>query len=314
MSAKKNRYLNQAGFTLIETMVAIAVLAIGIMAMISFISAQQRETRALVENLDKIDLHTLIESTLSDGTVCTFEVQSTPLTFNPALIQSNPSPGANQNPTFYMSKIHSSDDANSKPVLVTGGSYGSNSTLKVASIVLNIIGAEADPDKFIGEFVVTFNPANMVRQLKPIKIKTTIITDKLSVAPNKKIIGCLTPETVATATTAPPMVITCPVLPPPPLAPVAVPVGGDCRSFGCPATSPYLSGCDLTALGSKGYFLVRYTKGAPSSTYLQEGGNCGKGGFTGNLYCSSVDTGPVSVTNCPVRLGRGLSSTTYVNQ
>ncbi len=313
MNQKKYKSLHQAGFTLVEALVAIAVMSVGLFAIMTFVSAQQKETRALNENLDKIDLLKLLNSTLADGTVCTLEVQENPLAFNPASIIPYPTAGMNQNPSFRIGQFRSSDDVTSPTVLVVGDSYGSNSTLKVESIVLNIIGAQPDPNKFTGEFVVSIDSSSMVRQLKPIRIMTTVLTDKNSFAPSKKIIGCLSPL-VAAANSAPPVMSVCPILPSPPPPPVAVPVGGDCSSFSCPAANPYLAGCNLTALGSKGSFIVRYTKGTPSSTYLQEGTNCGKGGFTGSLYCSTVDSGPVSATSCPVHLGRGLSNTSYINQ
>lgn len=292
----KKNLQTQNGFSIIEALIAIGIISIGFYAMSTFVSVQQKETRALNENLDKIDLRNLLESTLADGTVCTFEVQVSPLFLDPAKIKTGPVP------SFRLTKIHSSDDAAAPAVLEVGGTYGSNASIKVQNIVLNIIKDDADPDKFTGEFVVTLDPASLVRPLKPITVQTIIYTDTTTTAPNKKIIACLSPEVVAKA-------YSCPAPP----ATSNVVVGGDCRAFSCPAARPFLAGCNLTALGSKGSFIVRYTKGAPSSIYLQEGTNCGKGGFTGTLTCSSTDNGPTSFATCPVHLGRGYSSTSYQN-
>ena len=95
----------------------------------------------------------------------------------------------------------------------------------------------------------------------------------------------------------------CVVRPKPVVVNVALGVRGDCTRFSCPANAPYLIGCSIQNLGSDGRFLVQYNRTQipkASDTYIQEGDNCGKGGFSGDITCSSEFTSNLNATSCPV--------------
>ena len=325
---EKNKNLNSfrssiSGFSLIEVLVSIGVLAIVMTGTMSYMSNQQKETKALAENLDRQDLKYVMESLMSDGSICSFEIEDSlgdPI-INASTLKTAP-------PKFSLPQIHRSMTGTGT-FIEAGKAYNDNPNFKIASIELsNFQDVANNPDMFMADFVVNLDQAYLVRPLKPVRVSALLLSDSTTPTTSKKIIGCIgggnsqNVIAAAKAAAATSASLVCP--PPAPLLalPTTINVGpADCKTYtsgspgGCPAATPYITGCSLTDLGSKGSFTVKYHRDVTAGLnnfYLQEGTNCSKGGFTGQIYCSAKNPGtPLNATNCPVKLGKGLASTTY---
>ena len=179
--------MNKKGISLVETTVALGVMAILALAVSSMISNQQKESRSVSESLAKLDLEKLLIASLASGEICTFELtQPSPKTFDSTAISGSTPP------TITLTGLHASAIA-SAPLLVQTGTKASpaSSSLIVNSIVIgNIVGA-GTPDSFLADLKIDFDPTKTVRVLKPISLKMTLNTDPTSPAKNKKITGCL---------------------------------------------------------------------------------------------------------------------------
>ncbi len=156
-----------------------------------------RETNALTQKLASTDLEKLLQTSLSDGSVCQYIVN------NPAVLtfdSTNVSPTTPQviTPTL---PIYASVQAG--PPIVTGpvvaqigqpaSAYSSSAIIK--TITLSISGAPSPPPPagpgatFTGNWLVTLDPTKLVRAILPISVATTLTVD--TTAPTAAMItGC----------------------------------------------------------------------------------------------------------------------------
>lgn len=175
--------INERGMSLIELLIAFALFAIVMSGMATMASFQNKETRAMQENLQKLDAERLLNTILMRYNVCRQEVKGK--VFNAAskpmqdieLEQiryvENPDP---QTPALFRKK---------EPLSSAPGS------LQVDSIFIKRIAllptAMNPKDRFLGELTVSFKRDNLVRSVKPIVMKVILETDP-STPENKKVI------------------------------------------------------------------------------------------------------------------------------
>jgi hypothetical protein len=166
-------------------MVAIGILSIAMMGMMTLQTNLQRETRALTEKLESLDLEKFIISALADGRICTAEL--TPSVFNGnksfKINAGNP-----EETVFTLEKgLHSSVTDPTK-ILIASGDVPSAliKTLKVKSDGITITDfVKVDSNLYSANIKVEFDGKNLVRQIKPISVKTTVATNT-----SNTIIGC----------------------------------------------------------------------------------------------------------------------------
>jgi prepilin-type N-terminal cleavage/methylation domain-containing protein len=159
----------QAGFSLIEIMVSVAIMAVIASALTSMIVSQQREVRALTEKMLVIDLETQLRNTLLRPGFCgclfrgsTLNTLTSPLSlslgfasipsaFNP-LIPVFPTPCAPM----------------PGGVLAAKGAKVSGSSIKVADILLKNV-VDLGGGNYSGELSVTLDSSTLIRPLKDVK-------------------------------------------------------------------------------------------------------------------------------------------------
>jgi len=178
---------DEKGMSLVEVLVATAIMGFVVFALTTQIISQQRESKALAEKLGSLDLQQLLLSVLSDGSVCSFQLtdpsQSTYRSTNIINSQSL----ASQKITLQRILMRPVADS---AVLVQVGEAASpiSPHLSVASIEIDSI--EGAGDFFTGQFVISLNSSGP-RPPKALRVRTTLQTDPASPANAKVIVGCM---------------------------------------------------------------------------------------------------------------------------
>lgn len=176
---KKSYKANQKGMSLVEVLVSIGLLGIGMLAMMSFMSVQNRENKALVESLSRNDMQRFVSSVLSDGSVCTAELanptlfdssKTAPYTINIDDLSSN---------EIAITKLHSSAKSTA-PVFLEKTkkvNIGPSESLYVSDIKIKNFMSMGEPDKYTADLEISLDSSKLVRPLKPATTKLIIVTN-----------------------------------------------------------------------------------------------------------------------------------------
>lgn len=181
------KWRNDKGMSLVEVLVAVAIMGFLAFALTTQIIAQQRESKALAEKLGALDLQQFLLSILSNGSVCSFQLTDP----SQAGFRSTNVINSESLPTqkIVLQRILMQPNSGSQ-VLVQVGEAASpiSPHLTVSSIEIDSI--EGSGDFFTAQFVVSLNSQGP-RQLKPLRVRTTLQTDPASPANAKVVVGCM---------------------------------------------------------------------------------------------------------------------------
>lgn len=184
---------NQKGQSLVQVVVAAAIMAIIMLSMISLQANQAKESRAIIEKLAALDFQQELIRIFSDGTLCTSLLTlPTPRQFN----SSTSAPGSPNPPslTLPLSQIPISAAPGSPP-FATAGALASPiaRTLFVAGgrpfQLTSIIGSSSGGvGRFSANFTVGFDQNQLIRPLSPASVRVSLRTT--SAGPIETITGC----------------------------------------------------------------------------------------------------------------------------
>lgn len=178
--------LNSTGFSILEVLISFAIMSIGLAAMLSLMSMQNKEIRANLEKLQALEVERVLISALNNGSTCLHLVN------NPAVL------------TFDSTAITPLTPAVVTPTLpiyanVVGGIPGPTvaqvgqplssepGSLVVGSIDLKITSGSAG--NYLGYWEVGFNHTKLVRPIKPIRVNMIFGADDSTVTA-AKILSC----------------------------------------------------------------------------------------------------------------------------
>lgn len=177
---------NEKGQALMQVLVASAIMGIIMMAVASTIQTQNTEAAALRQKLAGLEVKTLIQSILADGTVCKYQLATVaPQSITLAKVKSN-------SYEIPIVKLPASGTAQgvANPVLQT--TVGSNNatpsdpTLLVTKIAFdNFTEIPGAPLSYKTQLSITFDETKLVRTMRPITVPLTIQTDA-----SGKVINC----------------------------------------------------------------------------------------------------------------------------
>lgn len=163
------------GMSLVEILVVVGLMTITMFAMMSFMSTQYKEAKALNESLARTELQRYLLTTLSDGAICTAELA------NPSLFTAGALPytlntddlAAN---SIELTSIHAAAVATAPIVIQKNAvvNVGSNANLEVSSILFKNFISTGASDKYMADLQVSFTPSSMVRPLKPATLKVIV--------------------------------------------------------------------------------------------------------------------------------------------
>ncbi len=175
---------NQKGMSLIEVMLAAAIMLVVGAGISSLILSQARETKSLAEVLAALDLEKNIIASMADGTVCQYMLNNpSQSTFNStALPYKVTSPG----PIY--AKIAPTGPG---PIVAKVGDTASaySSSMIIKSIKLEVLNGSGN--SYMGNWLIEFDETKSVRSHKPISIGATLNVDSTNPTA-AKFVGCMT--------------------------------------------------------------------------------------------------------------------------
>ncbi|MGZ3773286.1 MAG: type IV pilus modification PilV family protein [Pseudobdellovibrionaceae bacterium] len=204
--------IKHSGQSLVEVLVGAGIMSIVIMGLMSMLTSQQKETKALTEKLASLDLEKLLIASLADGTICTAELTNSAT--NPSAPYSIDT--TNAAAAINLTSLHSSAAAGA-PVLVSNGTTASalSSSLVVSGITVSNFINTGVPDRYLANIQVKYKPGQLVRPLKPIVIKVNISTDPTTPLNAKKIVSCSADSGGSSGKVITPLYLYCLSCPPP---------------------------------------------------------------------------------------------------
>jgi hypothetical protein len=162
---------DRLGFSLVESLVAIGVMSTMMWVSMDMILQQRRELKSISESLASMETQGTLLKTLSEPSTCEYALnQPTPRTFNSNLVSYATPQSINLN------RIPAFASATAPTVVEVGQPPSANSnSLIVESIRLSLYSRVGS--NFTAEWIIEWNPANMIRLLKPIRIPTIVTAD-----------------------------------------------------------------------------------------------------------------------------------------
>lgn len=167
--------LNRRGQTLIQAVVALGLMSVISLGFATVMNQQNKELKALQENLAVLDLEKSLIAATSSGQVCQYVLNSpSPRTFN----ATNVFAGRPEEINLGSSPIPASVVGGTPgPTLVQAGvpiaNQNSRVHVKAVKFVINS-GAGAN---FTGHWQVEFDNTRTVRSLKPLKVSGSLVAD-----------------------------------------------------------------------------------------------------------------------------------------
>lgn len=196
--------MNSRGFTIVEVMVATAVMSIAALAFITMMNHQQNEMRWLTEKLGSIELQRSVTATMNDS-VCTWLLTdpsqsetATPPNRDKSVI--NATNLATETIQFQNLPSAASAAGAASPL----ASVGQPASASVQSLVvqsISLIGfSSLGPNLFSATLQVVFDSSRLVRSLRPLTFAARIATNPADPVTAKTITNCFmttAPTTVA---------------------------------------------------------------------------------------------------------------------
>lgn len=176
---------DQRGQSIVQVLISVGLMGILMTAFTSMMAMQYRETNALSQKLASTDLERLLQSSLSNGSVCQY------ITNNPAILTFDSTKVSPTTPQIVTPTLPIFASVQLGPPVVTGpivaqiGQSASSfsSSAIIEAIGLSISGAPSPLPTpgpgvvFTGNWIITLDPTKLVRALAPIRVATTITVD-----------------------------------------------------------------------------------------------------------------------------------------
>lgn len=183
-SSKDTPSFANKGQSLVQMLVAVAIMSIIMLAFTSMLTVLQRETKHLSQKITVLELKNLLSSILSDGSVCAFELN------NPTVLSFD---STNPSASISINQIHASASS-SAPIVAKAAvaAFESESSVLIQSISLK--GFTGTGTTYIANWEIAFDQSTLVHPLKPILIPTKLIVDNTTPT-STKIQSCYTAST-----------------------------------------------------------------------------------------------------------------------
>lgn len=180
---------NQSGQSLIQALASVAIMGVVMAAFATVMSSQQQEVQALTQKMAAMDLEKLLIQSLSDGNVCKY------ITNNPSVLTFDANAVSPTSPQVITPTLPIYASVQTGPPMVLGpvvAQPGEKASALTSSLVIRSIKLEISNgagSSYLGNWVVDFEPAGLIRAVQPVKVSTRLTVDA-SIPSAAKIIGC----------------------------------------------------------------------------------------------------------------------------
>lgn len=170
----------QAGFSLIEILVALGLLSIVTMVITTMISNMARETKYLRESIASADVQKTLTTALSSGAVCNYALNTpTPLTFDSTQVTAGNKQVMSLPPSrpIYAYIDETGPTPVPGPVLLEIGKSGSAYADSLQVSAIELVVQSGSGANFIGYWQVKFDDTKLVRSIRPVTMSAFLTVD-----------------------------------------------------------------------------------------------------------------------------------------
>lgn len=180
---------NQAGFSIVEVLISVGIMAIVMLSMSSMMVAQNKSIQQMETKLAILDIERYMITALASSSVCSFALTDpAPKVFNSEFVGTA---------TIPLASIHSAADVSSPNIVSVGSPISTSSSVTVQAIsVKDLQVLTTGPDDFRGYLEVSFNNSQGF-QYKPLRFLINIKTNAASPITAKEIASCNAAESSA---------------------------------------------------------------------------------------------------------------------
>lgn len=184
--AMKSVLRNQAGFGLIEVLIAVAILIVVSLGMAGSLSDMHSHLRAISQKQEILELRNLVTQQMLKAGVCTWQLKDKVIDVSMPTSEASPSPTV-----LNLGQLYMGQDASS-PLLARNGERipESLSGVKVSNIYFKNIYATGNPNEFKGLFQITFNVNSLSRPVKPLQVQQIFTVNSADPSSAKRIQLC----------------------------------------------------------------------------------------------------------------------------
>ena len=168
------RINNCQGFSILEALIAIGIMAIVMAGFTSMLSAQNKETKAMSEVIGSQDLQKSLSAAMSDGAVCKEVLKNIPFNAQ-AVVAGNPETIDLGTSPLYISMINPTTPG---PVLFKKGDkpsvYTSSLVIQSIKLIIDSGAYSGAAGSFAARWEVQFDRSKMIRALRSLVVATTL--------------------------------------------------------------------------------------------------------------------------------------------
>jgi prepilin-type N-terminal cleavage/methylation domain-containing protein len=189
----KNRLKSQSGFSLVEVMIAAAIMGGLAYAYMQMSQVQNKSARALQATIARIDLEKSVINSLSNGAICSFLLNDSSQSTNRSGVDTfnSASVTAATPLEITIKNLLASPDAAAPSIAEVGKAASALATKLIIGKMKFVIKPNQPPDIFLADFHIEFEQTFGMRAMSDIVIKNIQVATDTASPPNaKKIIGC----------------------------------------------------------------------------------------------------------------------------
>lgn len=200
MKAMRIEMMNKSGQSLVQVLVGIGLVGVLALAFTEFVRYQQKELRAIQQKQELTELkNTLFQIFSANSSYCSWQLATNSVTGIPNEINGTNISTSTTDPTVQIPipRLYLGTSATSQLVASSevdnNKVFGSQTNLKVESILLKDIFATGVADEYRGLVEVVIDPASLVRSLKPVQTSVIFKVNPISGAnplSARKVLNC----------------------------------------------------------------------------------------------------------------------------
>lgn len=182
----QNPLATESGLSLIEVLIAVAILVVVSMGMAGSLSHFHNQLRGISQKQEIIELKNLMTQQMSKVGVCTWQLKDKVIDVSMATTEASPSPTV-----LNLGEIYMGQDATS-PILAKSGQRipESLSGVQVSSIFFKNIYATGNPNEYKGIFQINFDSTSLAAPVKPLQVQQIFWTEAADPVGAKRIQVC----------------------------------------------------------------------------------------------------------------------------
>lgn len=189
---------NDAGFSLIEVMLGVGILAVISFGMAGSLSNMHSQLRGVSQKQEILELRNLITQQLSKPGVCTWQLKNLVIDVSQPTTETSPSPTV-----LNLAELRMGPDASSPLLAKSGDRIPESLTgVKVTKIFFKNIYATGNPNEYKGLLQINFDANSLVVPVKPLQIQQIISTNPTDPLGAKRIDACKSGSGTVKATCA----------------------------------------------------------------------------------------------------------------